>query len=750
MFDLGSAVGYLTLDTSGFVSGISNARSQMDELESSSSSLSSKLQGIGSTISGIGVGLTAGLTTPILGAGAAVIKFSSDSQSAFSLFRAQVGEVSKDMGKYRDVMDEIYKNNYGEDYEDIANSMGSIVKVLGEMDPSNLQETTESALALRDTFGYEVDESIRTVDTLMKNFGLTSQEAFDFIVKGQQEGLDYSGEFLDTLNEYSVQFGKLGLDANDMFNILKEGADSGAWNLDKIGDAIKEFSIRVIDGSDTTEMGFSRIGLNAEEMAAKFSQGGEEAKQAFQDTVAALSEMDNAVMQNIAGTELFGTMWEDLGPEVIFQMGSISDEAVNMKGSMDTLKEVRYDNIESALEGLARSIQVAASSFGDLLIPKVEEAIDFVDGLVDKFEGLSPEMQNTIINVGATVAAIGPLLAIGGQLISLIGSIGPAISLLAGPVGIAVAAVAGLVVAWKTDFGGIQEKTMEIFQSIQEIITSVMSILKTIWENDLGALRTQAELIWNSIEVVFTTVLDTLVGIFDVFAALFKGDWEGVWNGIKGIFDTIWKGILSLLDNFLDMIIVAILNLVVSGYKAGQEAFESIKKAFTEVWESIIEWFEKVVDDPVGAILDLSVDMFNAGRDIFNSLWNGIKDVWESIKNWVDEKIDWLVGKVKFWNSESEKMDSGGIEGRSGGAKGSYASGLDYVPRDMTVKVHEGESILTKQQTGELVRALDTLSIGRGSGDLHISIPIDGVEFFQATIKDFRLVDSANPVIGRG
>ena len=64
----------------------------------------------------------------------------------------------------------------------------------------------------------------------------------DLIAEGAQNGLDYSGELLDSISEYSVQFNKVGLGANDMFAIFQKGAESGAFNLDKVGDAVKEFS----------------------------------------------------------------------------------------------------------------------------------------------------------------------------------------------------------------------------------------------------------------------------------------------------------------------------------------------------------------------------------------------------------------------------------------------------------------------------------------------------------------------------
>ena len=109
--------------------------------------------------------------------------------------------------------------------------------------------------------------------------------------------------------EYAVQFKQLGFNAEEFTGILITGAQNGAWSIDKVGDAIKEFNIRVKDGSKTTTEGFEALGLDAQVMARKFAIGGDSAKQAFNETVAALASMKDPVEQNIAGVNLFGTMW---------------------------------------------------------------------------------------------------------------------------------------------------------------------------------------------------------------------------------------------------------------------------------------------------------------------------------------------------------------------------------------------------------------------------------------------------------
>ena len=87
---------------------------------------------------------------------------------------------------------------------------------------ASLQNITESAFLLRDTFGYDINESVRAASTMMTQFGIDGDTAMALIAKGAQNGLDYSGELLDSISEYSVQFAKVGLDADDMFKIMQK------------------------------------------------------------------------------------------------------------------------------------------------------------------------------------------------------------------------------------------------------------------------------------------------------------------------------------------------------------------------------------------------------------------------------------------------------------------------------------------------------------------------------------------------
>ena len=265
------------------------------------------------------IGIAAGIKGAFSGA--------NNYKMAGNTLQAQTGLQGDDLEAAKTSTKNLYVDNMGENLEDVANSLSTVYQITGRTG-AGLEEMTRAGLLLRDTFGFDITESIKTAEMMEKQFGISGGEALDMIIQGTQAGLNKNGDLLDTINEYSTYFRKLGLDSSEMFNMLANGANSGTFSVDKLGDTIKEFSIRAIDGSDTTKEGFKAIGLDANEMAAEFARGGDSAKQAFQQTISALSQMENPIQRNAAGVNLFGTMWEDLGYDGVMALA-------NMNGSVE-------------------------------------------------------------------------------------------------------------------------------------------------------------------------------------------------------------------------------------------------------------------------------------------------------------------------------------------------------------------------------------------------------------------------------
>lgn len=558
---------------------------QARDLEKRFNNVADVFSHAGDAFTSAGETLTKSVTAPLVAVGTAAIKFSSDSHDAFQQFAAATGTATNEMGKYKDMINNVYKDNFGESINDVAEAMATVNQNMSYLDDSALQRCTEYAYTLSDTFGYDVAESTRAADTLIKNYGVSAREAFNLITQGVQSGMDYSGEMIDSINEYSVQFKKLGLDAEDMFSIFANGAQNGAFNLDKVGDAVKEFSIRAIDGSDTTKQGFEALGMDAAKMAEKFGAGGDTAKEAFNEVIKGLASMDDPVAQSTAGVNLFGTMWEDLGPQVITSMSTASDAIDKSRESVEELVNVKYDTLSGALGGLWRTIQVdVLQPIGNQLIPYVTKGINAIQKFTDKWNKLGPATQKTIVKFAAVAASVGPVLMgfgkistgietlvsdtgkIGGVLKKLTGTSGFSglAKVMTGPFGIAAAAVAAAALLIYKNWDRIApilqkigDRFVEFWQTVKpqlepfiEFVEKIASYLKETFGPVVEEIFNFAgEFIvgtFDTIGVAIDALLTMFEGIISFLSGVFKTDWESVWNGCKEFVGTAFSGLADM------------------------------------------------------------------------------------------------------------------------------------------------------------------------------------------------------------
>lgn len=529
----------------------------------------------------IGKALSAGFKVGVAAAGAfttALVKIGTEYQAATGQISAATGATGAELESLQGVMENVYGNNYGDSMADVADAVATVSQQMKGLSDGELQSVTEGAFALRDVFQYDVAESVRAANALVNNFGISGDDAMNLIAAGAQNGLDFSGELLDTISEYSVQFAKVGIDADQMFQIMQAGADSGAWNLDKVGDAIKEMSIRVVDGSDTTAAGFQAIGMDADIMAQKFAAGGETAQQAFQETIQALAGMEDPVQQNIAGVNLFGTMWEDLGPEVVSQLASITDEAYAAGDELQKMQEVKYDNLGDALKGLGRQLEVE-------LLPLANELTSFLTDILQKvnFDGLAEGIAEAF---SAVQAVVGPLLSPVMDLVSQLFSgdafsqLGSVLAGLSGPLQSLTQYLQPIIGAFlqmaqnvfpvfvavgQTVAGAISQ----IFQALSPLMAPLQQLAMSIFPAISAVLGAVGQAFINLVNVVmppitglisflmpaFQGLLTILQNVINFITNIFTANWSAAWQNVTNIFGTIWGGIVGLVKGPINAVI---------------------------------------------------------------------------------------------------------------------------------------------------------------------------------------------------
>ena len=560
-----------------------------DEIENNAEKSSGKISSIAKR-AGLAIGSAfVAVGAAVVGVGTKAVSSANDMDKAMNQYISSTGKGVEETDRYQHVLENIYANNYGESFEDIADKMSLVTQQMGELSDEELQSVIEAGYTLQDTFDIDVSEGIRSASTLMKQFGLTGEEAYNLIAQGEQQGLDFSDELIDSINEYSVHFAQLGLSAEDMFNVFLDGSANGAFNLDKIGDAVKELGIRVKDGS--ANEAFEELGLNADELVTKFNQGGDSAKEAFYGIFEALSKVEDQTKLNTLGTALMGTMWEDLGKEAATALGEMSDGFNKTVDTVDEISKVKYDDLGSMFDGLKRAIELLLIPLGEQLIPLLQEVIKTLMPYIEEF--LPP----LIDLIGGTVSALAPmleeflptLLDLFGSLIeslmpvieeilpliielftTLLPPIMDIVEKALPPLVELISALSPIIVALAEALVPVIECFLELLDPIINLISSALvplvEALTPIINILLSLLVPALQIVLSMFMEVFAGIVQVVTdkikritsilnNIIDFVKNIFAGNWKGAWENIKNIFSNIVGGFVDIFKRPINVII---------------------------------------------------------------------------------------------------------------------------------------------------------------------------------------------------
>lgn len=412
-------------------------------------------------------------------------------EDAMASLQIQTGATDEQMRKYGDAMDAVYRQGYGEDLDDIAATMATIAQTTHETDPSKLQSLAANALTLRDAFGFETAEQMRAVDMLMTQFGIDAEGAYNLIAQGAQQGLNRNGDMMDIINEYAVHYRQLGYTAEEFFGSLINGAESGTFSVDKLGDAMKEFGIRAKDTNTTTTEAYENLGLDADLMRQKIAAGGEEARDASSTILTALLDIDDQVLQNQIGVALFGTMWEDLGIDAIKALTNVKSDLDATKNTMQDIKDIKYNTTKMQWEELGRTAQrELIAPLGEKLLPTAQKLLSYCIKNIDK---LLPMLKVTATTLGS--------MWVGKKIGNFVSSVGKAITafknlkkaseaasgvmtatpwgLVGAAAGALIGVFAGLISAEREAANAAQEAARKTAQAYQDAADTALETQKT-------------------------------------------------------------------------------------------------------------------------------------------------------------------------------------------------------------------------------------------------------------------------------
>lgn len=667
-----------------------------------------------------------GVVTSALGL---AIKSADDYSESMNQIQASTGASAKEMAEIKEISKNLYNQNLGEDFNDLADAI-STARQVTQLQGKDLQKVTQDAIVYRDVFGEDISQSIKASDTMMKNFGISSSEAYNLLAQGAQKGLNKSDELIDTANEYAPYFSQLGFSANDMFNTFSTGLKNGAFNLDKVGDAVKEFNIRSKDGSKATLAAYKDLGLEGDELTQTFAKGGPGAQKAFSQVVNAIGKVKDPAEQSALAVSLFGTQAEDLEIDVIKSLGNVQGQFDMTKKTMESVKDVKYDSIGKAIQGIGRQLYTGfVLPIGDELLPTFQGFSNYLSTGIPKvvnfvkkgFSGFKTTFQNVKESISPFRDGISSYLNVIKSVFSgvkdLIIIVAPYVKSAVGSVVSFVMQTVGQVATfWKENGKQIMSAVRNVFNGIGAIIKFVMPFALIIIKS-----------VWGNIKGVINGALSMIMGTVKIFAGLFTGDFRKMWEGIKQLFFGSIKFVWNLVNlMFYGKILGGIKSLATGSIKYVKNMWALIKGFFVNGVKSANSKVISMASNIKGgfgkakdAATQLAKDMWAGVKKQFNKMVEGAKAlpgrIGKGIKSMSHKAVDGVIsmgnlllvglgkiinGTINGLNWVSKKLGIG--ESLSNWKVPQYANGTNGHPGGLAILGDGGGPELYRTPNGQV------------------------------------------------
>ena len=356
-----------------------------------------------------GTAATVTLTAPVVAAGKAVFGVASDYEQANARIAAAFGVSGEEAERFSGIGKRIYEGGWGQSLDEVNDALIQCKSTLRDVSDEDLQTVTTNALMLSDTFGADVNESIRGTNALMEGFGLSATEASDLLTAGMQRGLNYTDELGDNLSEYSVRWGEAGMSASEYFSLLEAGTSNGAYNLDKVGDYLNEFLTALSDGRMEESIGSFSEGT--QEVFENFKNGSATAEDMLQAVLGDLTQMPNEYDKAALASTLWSSLGEDNAMGMIESLAGVQDSFGDVAGAAQQAQEAASDSFAVKSQEAMRELQGSIEPLGEPLLNIATNVAGVVKSFAEWFAGIGEGGQTAVLAIATIAAAIGPVLS---------------------------------------------------------------------------------------------------------------------------------------------------------------------------------------------------------------------------------------------------------------------------------------------------------------------------------------------------
>lgn len=552
----------------------------------------------------------------------------SETENAVTKVNAYFGETGQAAEESANVIKSVYSDGVGESMDSVADAVLMVKKNLGDLSETDLTNLTQQAITLDELYGIDMNETLRGVNSLMQQYGLTAQEAMDYIVVGTQNGLDKTNELGDNLSEYAGKFSQAGYSASEYFQLLDNGLKNGAYNLDKVNDAINEVTTRLVDGTIGESIG--SFSTKTQELFTSWQNGGATQKQVIDSIVADIGNCTNQQEALNLAALAFGTMAEDGNLKFITSLTSVGSTYDSVKGSAQGMFDATTTPMQQ-MESNTRKLQQALVPLGEKLaelanaiLPPLVSVITTIGGW---FERLPGPVQNFVIILGALLAAFTALTPVIAAISVAMGALNISMLPIIAVIAAVAAAIAGII-AIIQNWGAITQWFGELWNTICTGIGAMVDSLKAWFSN----LWTHLQSVWEGICNVVQTAVMLLGSIIQGAIDIITLPFQMIWENCKGIVSSVWEGIKSVVSSAIHAVSSTISSVM-----------GAIKNVISTVWNAI----SSKVSSVLNTIKTTVSTVFNAVKSVASTVWNGIKSVISSVVDGIKSKVSSVFNGVK-------------------------------------------------------------------------------------------------------
>ncbi|PGN94596.1 phage tail tape measure protein [Bacillus cereus] len=591
-----------------------------------------------------------GISEKLIEMGKSIVNTAIEFDGSQRKIQASLGLTGKGAENLQKIAVDTWKKGFGENLEEVDNALIKVYQNMRDVPHEELQGASENVLTLAKVYDVDLNEATRGAGQLMSQFGLSTQETFDLLAAGAQEGLNYSDELFDNLSEYAPLFKQGGFSAQEMFTILANGTRDGAYNLDYINDTVAEFGKKVQDGSKGTADAFAGLSEETQGIWKAFNDGKATAADVFKAVIGDLGSMDDKVKQNQIGVGLFATRWEDMGAKAVLGLTDVNGGLGDVNGRMDEMKKLQEESLGQQFQKALRETQAAleplGNKFAELAKDILPPIVDGVKAVMDWFSKLSEADQTLLIVMGVLSTAFIILTPIVAALAVSFGALNlaflPVIATIAA-VSLVITGIIMLIKNWGAITDWLSEKWSEFKDWFGELWDSIVQTCEDAWSSTVDYFSG-----------AWSDFLNMANEFFEPIGQFFADLWTGIsdtaseiWTGITDYFSESWSSFIELADSILSPLGEFFSGLWTGIVETATSIWDQLKTAWQETWDTILTVLDPIIS-AVSTVLEAGWLLIQAGAQI---AWAAIS---QYIIQPIQEAYDWIsaqIGELVTWLS---------------------------------------------------------------------------------------------------